>query len=239
MSLTFVRAVPEGAGAADGPRPVLQGGGAAAQRVSLPVQVEGVLGGYAVGAAHAAAAWRQVVLADVSGAHCTEGRENCFIPVDGASQIGWIGSDAGRTQVGVVVFAGGCARSAWRRQRRLAARVLKPPGGMGPQPLLAFLVGGLSGRRRVPEPHDHIRNVKRCHLSGCEQKNNSHAATPQMLTRTPLQTPATYCTRIQLWLKASEHPAARLFSPPAPKWLSGRRPSYRRRDNRPYLILRG
>lgn len=71
--LTFVRAVPEGARAADGSRPLLQRVGAAAQRVTLPVQVEGVLSGDAVGAAHPAAAatcW-QVVLADVGRAHCT------------------------------------------------------------------------------------------------------------------------------------------------------------------------
>lgn len=77
--LTFVRAVSEGARAADGPRPLLQRVGAAAQRVTVPVQVEGVLSGDAVGAAHAAAphtaaaaaTHRQVVLADVGRAHCT------------------------------------------------------------------------------------------------------------------------------------------------------------------------
>lgn len=69
---TFVCAVPEGAGAADGPRPFLQGVCAATQRVTLSVQVKGVLSRDAVGAAHAAAACWQVILADVSGAHCTE-----------------------------------------------------------------------------------------------------------------------------------------------------------------------
>lgn len=72
---TFVSAVPEGAGAADGPWPFLQGGCAATQRVTLSVQVKGVLGRDAVRAAHAAAAWWQVILADVSGAHCTEGKK--------------------------------------------------------------------------------------------------------------------------------------------------------------------
>lgn len=66
---TFVSAVPEGTGSADGSRPFFQRVGAAAQWVTFAVEVEGVLGRDAVGAAHAAAAWRQVVLVDVSGAH--------------------------------------------------------------------------------------------------------------------------------------------------------------------------
>lgn len=66
---TFVSAVPEGTGSADGPRPFFQRVGAAAQRVTFAVEVKRVLGGDAVGAAHAAAAWRQVVLVDVSGTH--------------------------------------------------------------------------------------------------------------------------------------------------------------------------
>lgn len=37
--------------------------------MTFAVEVEGVLGGDAVGAAHAAAAWREVVLVDVSGTH--------------------------------------------------------------------------------------------------------------------------------------------------------------------------
>lgn len=69
---TFVSAVPERAGAADGPWTILQGGCAATQWVTLSIQVKGVLGGDTVGAAHAAAAWWQVILTDVSGAHCTE-----------------------------------------------------------------------------------------------------------------------------------------------------------------------
>lgn len=71
VSPTFVRAVSEGAGAADGPRPLLQRVGAATQWVTLPVQVKGVLSRDAVGAAHAAAACWEVVLADVGRAHCT------------------------------------------------------------------------------------------------------------------------------------------------------------------------
>lgn len=81
--LTFVCAVSEGARAADGPRPLLQRVGAAAQRVTLPIQVEGVLSGDAVGAAHPAAAaaataatCRQVVLADVGRAHCKREQTN-------------------------------------------------------------------------------------------------------------------------------------------------------------------
>lgn len=70
MCPTFVSAVSEGARAADGPRPFLQGVCAATQWVTLSVQVKRVLSRDAVGAAHAAAAWRQVILADVSGAHC-------------------------------------------------------------------------------------------------------------------------------------------------------------------------
>ena len=69
---TFVSAVPEGARAADGPWSILQGGCAATQWVTLSIQVKGVLGGDTVGTAHAAAAWWQVILADVGGAHCTE-----------------------------------------------------------------------------------------------------------------------------------------------------------------------
>lgn len=73
---TFVSAVPEGARAADGPCSVLQGCCAATQWVTLSVQVKGVLGRDTVGAAHAAAAWWQVILADVSGAHCAEEHKN-------------------------------------------------------------------------------------------------------------------------------------------------------------------
>lgn len=69
---TFIGAVPEGARAADGPWSFLQGGCAATQWVTLSIQVKGVLGRDAVGAAHAAAAWWQVILANVSGAHCME-----------------------------------------------------------------------------------------------------------------------------------------------------------------------
>lgn len=72
LCLTFISAVPEGTRAANGPWSFVQGGCAATQWVTLSIQVKGVLGRYAVGAAHAAAAWWQVVLADVSGAHCTE-----------------------------------------------------------------------------------------------------------------------------------------------------------------------
>lgn len=82
--MNFVSAVPEGAGAADGPWSVLQGCCAATQWVTLSVKVKGVLGGDAVGAAHAAAAWWQVILADVRGAQ----------------------------QVGVVVFSSGGAGSS-------------------------------------------------------------------------------------------------------------------------------
>lgn len=69
MPSTFVSAVPEGAGSADGSWPLFQRVGAAAQWVTFAVEVERVLGRDAVGAAHAAAARRQVVLVDVSGAH--------------------------------------------------------------------------------------------------------------------------------------------------------------------------
>lgn len=66
---TFVSAVPEGTRSADGSRPFFQRVGAAAQWVTFAVEVERVLGRDAVGAAHAAATWRQVVLVDVSGTH--------------------------------------------------------------------------------------------------------------------------------------------------------------------------
>lgn len=66
---TFVSAVPEGTGSADGARPFFQGVCAAAQWVTFAVEVEGVLSRDAVGATHAAAAWRQVVLVDVSRTH--------------------------------------------------------------------------------------------------------------------------------------------------------------------------
>lgn len=68
--LTFIRAVSEGTRAADGPRSLLQGGCTATQRVTFSVQVEGVLGRDAVGAAHRAGACWQVVLVDVGRAHC-------------------------------------------------------------------------------------------------------------------------------------------------------------------------
>lgn len=69
---TFVSAVSERPRAADGPWSFLQGGCTATQWVTLPVQVKGVLGRNAVGAADAAASWWQVILADVGWAHCTE-----------------------------------------------------------------------------------------------------------------------------------------------------------------------
>lgn len=71
MCLTFISAVSERPGAADGPRSVLQGGCAASQWVTLSVQVKGVLSGNAVGAAHAAA-WWQVILTDIGWTHCAE-----------------------------------------------------------------------------------------------------------------------------------------------------------------------
>lgn len=52
---TFVSAVPEGTRSADGSRSFFQRVGAAAQRVTFAVEVERVLSGDAVGAAHAAA----------------------------------------------------------------------------------------------------------------------------------------------------------------------------------------
>lgn len=69
---TFISAVSEGAGAADGPWAFFQGVCAAAQRVTLSVQVKGVLSRDTVGSAHAAAAWGKVILADVCGAHYKE-----------------------------------------------------------------------------------------------------------------------------------------------------------------------
>ena len=66
--LTFVSAVPEGSGTAHAARALLQGGGAAPQRVALPVQLKRVVGRDAVGAAHAGGAG---VRADVGGTHWT------------------------------------------------------------------------------------------------------------------------------------------------------------------------
>lgn len=77
VCLTFISAVSEGPRAADGTWSFLQRGCAATQWVTLSIQVKGVLGGDTVGAAHAAAAWWQVILTDVGGAHCTE--QNIYI----------------------------------------------------------------------------------------------------------------------------------------------------------------
>lgn len=77
VCLTFISAVSEGPRAADCTWSFLQRGCAATQWVTLSIQVKGVLGGDTVGAAHAAAAWWQVILTDVGGAHCTE--QNIYI----------------------------------------------------------------------------------------------------------------------------------------------------------------
>lgn len=66
--MDFVSAISEGARAADGSWSVLQGGCTATQWVTFAIQVKGVLGRDAVRAAHAAAAWWQIILADVGGA---------------------------------------------------------------------------------------------------------------------------------------------------------------------------
>lgn len=95
--MDFISAVSEGPRAADGTWSFLQRGCAATQWVTLSIQVKGVLGGDTVGAAHAAAAWWQVILTDVGGAQ----------------------------EVGVVVFSCGGARGSRRRQRGLAASILK------------------------------------------------------------------------------------------------------------------
>lgn len=126
---TFVGAVSEGTGSADGARPFFQGVCAAAQWVTFAVEVEGVLSRDAVGATHAAAAWRQVVLVDVSRTHWdTHTQKKISRSV--------ISQDTSKkkkpnktrlTEVGVVVFSCICAGGSRRRQWGLAACVLKAP----------------------------------------------------------------------------------------------------------------
>lgn len=165
------------------------------------------------------------------------------------------------TQVGVVVFSSGGAGGSGRRQRGLAACVLKPPCWMGPQPLLPFLMGRLSGGRRVPETHiDTVnsrqkeryleaRAVKLCADEMSAELHNrsmwadgkkNHAATPHRCSHACICTHTVISTHTALAQSFQTHWHCRssLLSP-APKWLSNRRPPYRRHDNRPYLILWG
>lgn len=150
-----------------------------------------------------------------------------------------------------MVFSYSGAGSSRRRQRGLVACVLKPPCWMRPQPLLSFLMGCLPRGWRVPETHkDTVKTrekekskqwcsmvMKSLHSNIlCRAKKKKNRNKNVQLHHPDVHMHAAPHTALGHSCQTHWHCCSSLLSP-APKWLSSRKPPYRRLDNRPYLIL--